>query len=236
MENKTKPIIPASNNQGKLSGISAGWLAIIIIITILAADQILKFWVKTNFYLGEDLEITKWFHLKFIENNGMAFGLELWSKLVLTFGRIIAVGIFIWFLSRIKNMTGIRKGFVISVALITAGAAGNIFDCVFYGEIFNDPMPPEIATLFPPGGGYSSWFEGRVVDMFYFPFFDFYWPEWIPVIGGNYYEFFAYIFNLADASICVGVALLIFFYSKDATLAFHAIADKKEERKNSRLK
>lgn len=236
MENKTKPVIPASNNQGKLSGISAGWLAIIIIITILAADQILKFWVKTNFYLGEDLEITKWFHLKFIENNGMAFGLELWSKLVLTFGRIIAVGIFIWFLCRIKNMTGIRKGFVISVALITAGAAGNIFDCVFYGEIFNDPMPPEIATLFPPEGGYSSWFEGRVVDMFYFPFFDFYWPEWIPVIGGNYYEFFAYIFNLADASICVGVALLIFFYSKDATLAFHAIADKKEEGKDSRLK
>lgn len=236
MENKPKPVIPASDKQGKLSGISAGWLAIIIIIAILAADQILKFWVKTNFYLGEDLEITKWFHLKFIENNGMAFGLELWSKLVLTFGRIFAVGLFIWFLSRIKDMTDIRKGFVVSVALITAGAAGNIFDCVFYGEIFNDPMPPEIATLFPSGGGYSTWFEGRVVDMFYFPFFDFYWPEWIPVIGGNYYEFFAYIFNLADASICVGVALLIFFYSKDATLAFREIADKKEEKDKSRLK
>ncbi len=212
-------------DKGRTSGITAGCLALIISIIVVLSDQILKIWVKTHFYLGEDYEITPWFHIKFIENNGMAFGLELWNKLILTGGRIIAVALFIWFIIKIKNIENIRRGFIISVALITAGAAGNIFDCIFYGEIFNNPMPPEVAVIFPPEGGYSTWFEGRVVDMFYFPFFDFYWPDWIPFIGGKYFEFFAYIFNIADASICVGVALLIIFYSKDAALAFRIIGN-----------
>lgn len=208
------------------SGFSAGWLAICIITLVIIADQTLKIWIKTNFYFGEDYEIFPWFHLKFIENNGMAFGLELWNKVVLTIGRIVAVSLFIWFIVKIKNIKGLRKGFILSVALITAGAAGNIFDCVFYGEIFNNPVPPEVATLFPADGGYAGWFEGRVVDMLYFPFFDFVWPEWIPIIGGKYYEFFAYIFNIADSAICVGVFLLILFYSKDASLAFHSLGVK----------
>lgn len=211
----------------KSSGISAGWLAVCIIALVIVADQALKIWIKTSFYFGEDQEILPWFHLKFIENNGMAFGLELWNKLVLTIGRIVAVALFIWFIVKIKDIRELRKGFVACVALITAGAAGNIFDCVFYGVIFNNPMPPEIATLFPEGGGYSGWFEGRVVDMLYFPFYDFFWPEWIPGIGGTYYEFFAYIFNIADSSICVGVFLLLIFYSKDASLAFQILGSKK---------
>lgn len=211
----------------KSSGLTSGWLAIIICTLIIVADQTLKIWVKTHFYLGEDFEITSWFHLKFIENNGMAFGLELWNKLILTFGRIAAVCLFIWFIFKIKDIPGLRKGFIVSIALITAGAAGNIFDCVFYGEIFNNPFPPEIATIFPGDGGYAGWFEGRVVDMLYFPLFDFYWPEWIPVLGGKYYEFFAFIFNIADSSICIGVALLILFYSKDATLAFKELNSKR---------
>lgn len=216
--------------ESRSSGISSGWLAFIIALLVIVADQALKIWVKTNFYLGEDLEITKWFHLKFIENNGMAFGLELWNKLILTFGRIIAVGLFIWFIIKVKNVEGVRKGFIVTMALITAGAAGNIFDCVFYGKLFSNPWPPEIAVMFPADGGYAGWFEGKVVDMLYFPLFDFYWPDWIPAIGGSYYEFFAYIFNIADSAICVGVALMLIFYSKDAGIAFRYIG--KENRDN----
>lgn len=202
------------------------WVVFAVCIAVILADQIIKIWVKTSFYMGEDLPITSWWHLKFIENNGMAFGLELWNKLVLTFGRIIAVGIFIWFVFRIRFADNIRIGFFIAIALITAGAAGNIFDCVFYGVIFNNPIPPKIAEIFPPGGGYAGWFEGRVVDMMYFPLFDFYWPDWIPFVGGSYFEFFQYIFNIADASICIGVFLLILFYSNDASKAFNLIGKK----------
>lgn len=207
----------------KSSGISAGWLALIVSLAVLVIDQVSKIWIKTHFYFGEDYEIFSWFQLKFIENNGMAFGIQLWSKLVLTFGRILAVAAFIYFIIKIKDLKELRRGFIIAIALITAGAAGNIFDCVFYGVIFNNPYPPEVAELFPAGGGYSTWFEGRVVDMLYFPFFEFYWPDWIPIIGGKYYEFFAYIFNIADSSICIGVALLLLFYSKDMSVAFNYV-------------
>ncbi len=209
-----------------------GWLMVAIVLLVVIADQSLKIWVKTSFYMGEDLAITNWWHLKFIENNGMAFGLELWSKLALTIGRIVMVGLLVWALWRLSKVNGLRKGFLVALALITAGAAGNIFDCVFYGVIFNDPMPPATAVLFPSDGGYSTWFEGRVVDMLYFPFFDFYWPEWIPIIGGKYYEFFAYIFNIADSAICVGVAMLLIFYSKDTGIAYAELTRKKENADN----
>ncbi len=216
------------------------WMVVAISIAIILADQIMKIWVKTSFYLGEDLPITDWWHLKFIENNGMAFGLELWNKIVLTLGRIVAVVLFIWFVLQIKYAKGIRTGFFVAMALIIAGAAGNIFDCVFYGKIFNNPMPPEIAVAFPEGGGYAGWFEGKVVDMLYFPLFSFHWPSWMPFVGGEYYEFFQYIFNIADSSICIGVALLIFFYSNDASKAFNMIGEKlrskKEVNKNDRSK
>ena len=213
-------------NDTRRKAVARLWWVFAVCIAVVLADQIIKIWVKTSFYMGEDLPITNWWHLKFIENNGMAFGLELWNKLVLTFGRIIAVAIFIWFVFRIRFAEDIRLGFFIALALITAGAAGNIFDCVFYGVIFNNPMPPQIAQIFPPDGGYADWFEGRVVDMMYFPFFDFYWPDWIPLVGGSYFEFFQYIFNIADASICVGVFLLIFFYSSDASKAFNLVGKK----------
>lgn len=207
----------------------AGWLVTAVIILVVLADQIMKIWVKTHFYLGEDLPITSWWHLKFIENNGMAFGMEFLNKFVLTGGRILAVAFFIWFICKMLKTMELRRGFLIACALITAGAAGNIFDCVFYGEIFNNPMPPEVAVAFPQGGGYAGWFEGRVVDMMYFPLFTFTWPSWVPVVGGTEYEFFQYIFNIADASICVGVALLLLFYSKDASDAWSGVFTKNEK-------
>ena len=208
------------------AGSKTGYLLAGIIIIILAADQFLKIWVKTHFYLGEGYEITPWFVIKFIQNNGMAFGMELMSKIILTFGRIIAVIVFIWALWKIIPCKKLRLGFLIAFALIIAGAAGNVFDCVFYGKIFNDPAPPEVATLFPPDGGYAGWFEGRVVDMLYFPLFSFYWPEWMPMIGGGKFEFFEYIFNIADASITVGVFMLILFYSSDLGTAWKYLQEK----------
>lgn len=215
---------------------NAGWLVTAIIFAVLIIDQLVKIYVKTHFYLGEDYEVFPWFHIKFIENNGMAFGLELWSKTVLTFGRIFAVAALIWGLTKITRRYELSTGFLVCVSMITAGAAGNIFDCVFYGEIFNNPYPPQLAEAFPPDGGYSSWFHGRVVDMFYFPLFDFYWPEWMPFVGGEYYEFFAYIFNVADASICVGVAIMILFYSRDFSIALNPNADKKSVENKGKLK
>ncbi|MDE7347811.1 MAG: lipoprotein signal peptidase [Muribaculaceae bacterium] len=218
------------NKATRPSVLTTGWLVTIVMLLIVVFDQAVKFYVKTHFYLGEAYEVFPWFQIKFIENNGMAFGMELFNKFILTFGRIAAVVFFIWFIKKTLSLVNLRKGFFIACALITAGAAGNIFDCVFYGEIFNNPFPPEHAVLFPPGGGYAGWFEGRVVDMLYFPFFSFTWPSWIPGLGGKEYEFFQYIFNIADASICVGVALLIIFFSSDCSKAFNAVFDNKDKK------
>ena len=218
------------NNRTRRPVISTGWWVTIVMLLVVMVDQVVKFYVKTHFYLGEAYEIFPWFQIKFIENNGMAFGMELFNKFILTFGRIAAVIFFIWFIIKALAVAGLRKGFFVACALITAGAAGNIFDCVFYGEIFNNPFPPEHAVLFPAGGGYAGWFEGRVVDMLYFPFFSFTWPSWIPGIGGTEYEFFQYIFNIADASICVGVALLILFFSSDCSKAFNGVFDKRDDK------
>ncbi len=192
-----------------------GFLAAIVAILVIIADQWLKIWVKTHFYLGEDLEILPWFQLLFIENNGMAFGLEMGSKLLLTIFRIaavIALIYYLWWLTR-RSRT-IKTGFIVCVALILAGAAGNIIDCLFYGVIFNNPMPPAVATLFPPDGGYAPLLHGRVVDMLYFPLVAFDWPEWLPFIGGDHFIFFQPVFNLADAAISVGVIVLFIFYSR----------------------
>ncbi len=198
--------------------LSKGAIATIIILGVLIIDQIVKIWVKTHMYLGQEFVITDWFRIYFIENNGMAFGMELGSKLFLTMFRIVAVGLLIYYICRVKNRTDIKTGYIVCCALITAGAAGNIIDSVFYGMIFNNPYPPEVAVMFPPEGGYAPVFHGRVVDMLYFPLFSFYWPDWVPFVGGDYFLFFQPIFNIADAAITVGILVLIIFYSKYLSL------------------
>lgn len=196
-----------------------GWLAVAIILAVIVIDQVLKIWVKTHFYLGESVDLTSWFHLHFIENNGMAFGMELGSKLFLTLFRIIAVAALIWYIFRLlKADPKVKTGFLVCLALVTAGAAGNIFDCLFYGVIFNNPLPPETATMFPAAGGYAPLFYGRVVDMLYFPLFSFYWPDWMPLVGGEYFIFFQPVFNFADASITVGIIAMLLFYSKSLVI------------------
>ncbi len=198
----------------KKSGLSTISLAWLIIAIVLIIDQTVKIWVKTHFYLGEDLEIFSWFQLRFIENKGMAFGMELGSKLFLTLFRIVVVGALIYYMSKAVRKDFIPRGYIACLALIIAGAAGNIFDCLFYGQIFNDPVPPTVAQFVPFGDGYAPVFFGKVVDMLYFPLFSFVWPEWIPGIGGCEFSFFEPVFNIADAAISVGMIVLIIFYHK----------------------
>lgn len=194
--------------------ISKGQWAVIIAALVIVIDQTLKVWVKTSFYWGEDVSITSWFHLKFIQNNGMAFGMEMGSKLFLTLFRVCVVGFLIYYMVKLAKNPKATKGYMATIALITAGAAGNIIDCVFYGEIFNNPPPPAHATFVPWGEGYAGLFHGMVVDMFYFPLFSFVWPDWVPVVGGDSFSFFDPVFNFADAAICVGIAILLFGYYK----------------------
>lgn len=192
-----------------------GWLAAAIAVIVVLLDQILKIWVKTSFYLGESVHITDWFQLFFIENNGMAFGMELGSKLILTLFRIVAVAGLVYYMWRLlrPGVPSVKTGFLVCIALVTAGAAGNIFDCLFYGLIFNNPLPPEVAQFLPPDGGYAPLFHGKVVDMLYFPLFSFDWPSWMPFVGGQHFLFFQPVFNLADAAITVGMLTLLIFYS-----------------------
>ena len=193
--------------------LTKGQIALITIILVLIVDQVVKIWVKTHMYIGEAIRVTDWFYIAFIENNGMAFGMEIGSKLFLTLFRIVAVVVLVWVLYRVKSKPHIPTGFVVCLALIIAGAAGNIIDCLFYGVMFNDPLPPVVAS-FAPGEGYAGLFFGRVVDMLSFPLFSFYWPDWIPWIGGERFEFFRPVFNIADSAISVGVVWLILFYRR----------------------
>ena len=210
---------------------SKGLLAAAIIIAVILIDQILKIWVKTNFYLGEELYITSWFRLLFIENNGMAFGMELGNKLFLTLFRLCLAGALIWYIWKIRRASVVAVGYIICLSLIVAGAIGNIIDCLFYGLIFNNPAPPAVATIFPPEGGYATLFHGRVVDMLYFPLFSFTWPDWMPGVGGTEFEFFRPIFNFADAAITVGILAMVIFYNKSlATPAqIQTLEEAKEE-------
>ena len=210
---------------------SNGWLAVIVIVSLLVIDQVIKIGVKTNMYLYESIRITDWFYIHFIENNGMAYGMTFVNKLVLSTFRIVAVAVILYYL-RSQILKGARTGYIVCLSMVVAGAAGNIFDSMFYGLIFNASSPNYVSYFVPFGHGYASFLTGKVVDMFYFPIIETTLPEWLPVWGGQPYVFFSPVFNFADASICVAVALLLLFYRKELSqinLSFKKSTSENEE-------
>lgn len=196
--------------------ISNGKLAAIIIVAILLIDQAIKIWVKTSMSLHESIRITDWFYILFIENKGMAFGMELGSKIVLSLFRVVAIAFLIYYI-RQEVRAKARTGYIVCLAMILAGAAGNLIDCMFYGLIFNASSDFYVSYFVPFGTGYAPFLMGKVVDMFYFPLIVSTWPDWVPMVGGNPFVFFSPIFNFADSAISVGVVLILLFYRKEVS-------------------
>lgn len=182
------------------------WLVVGFIVLMLLIDQITKFYIKLHFTLGEAVEVFPWFNICFVENNGMAFGIEWFNKFFLTFFRIVVVGVVCWYLHKLIQQQTARTGYVLTIASITAGAIGNIIDCLFYGLIFSESTYTKVATFLPDGGGYANLFYGKVVDMLYFPLIH---------NGASEVIFFRPVFNIADCCITVAVFIILFFYSKD---------------------
>ena len=193
------------------------YVALLLFLCVIVIDQAIKVAVKTGMYLHQSIRVTDWFYLLFTENNGMAFGWELFDKLLLTSFRIVFVALIAVYMVRAIRR-GIPWGSLVCLSLIVAGAAGNIIDCVFYGLIFNSPPAPMVAEFVPFGSGYGTLFHGLVVDMFYFPLVEWNWPAWMPYCGGNHFIFFSPIFNFADAAISCGIIALLLFYNKRLTM------------------
>lgn len=196
------------------------WIAIAIVIAILLIDQIIKIEVKTNMTLGEAKRVTDWFYIEFIENNGMAYGMKFINKLVLSLFRLFAIGFIGYYLAKIIKKNEAPIGYIVLIAMVLAGAAGNLIDCLFYGLIFDASTPFTVSQFVPFGKGYSTFLHGKVVDMFYFPIIQTTWPEWMPYVGGSEYVFFSPVFNFADACISVGVVTLLLFYRKQLEVLF----------------
>lgn len=196
--------------------------SLLLIFIVLLIDQVSKFYIKLNFRLGESVEVFSWFQIYFIENNGMAFGMEIIGKLFLTLFRIVAVAglsYFIYYLIRKQA----REGFVLAVSLLLAGAAGNIFDSVFYGVIFNDSYG-QVASFLPDGGGYAPLFYGKVVDMLYFP---------LIVNDAGQTLFFSPVFNIADSAISVAAAIILIFFRKELNDHLESDKSKKKEQEDA---
>ncbi len=192
--------------------------SLLVIFLVLLIDQVVKIWIKTNMHMGEGIPVFgNWFIIKFVENNGMAFGFEFGGeigKLILSTFRIIAVSAIGYYLLKLIK-TKARQGLVICISLIFAGAVGNILDSMFYGLLFSESVyHGPVAQFLPEGGGYASFLHGRVVDMLYFPIIKSTYPEWVPWKGGEDFTFFSPVFNMADSAITIGVSFLIIFQKK----------------------
>ena len=196
------------------------WMAVAIVVAILLIDQIIKIEVKTNMTLGEAKRVTDWFYIEFIENNGMAYGMKFINKLVLSLFRLFAIGFIGYYLAKIIKKDVAPLGYIVLIAMVLAGAAGNLIDCLFYGLIFDASTPFTVSQFVPFGEGYSTFLHGKVVDMFYFPIIQTTWPEWVPYFGGSEYVFFSPVANFADACISVGVVALLLFYRKQLEILF----------------
>lgn len=191
--------------------------SLIIVAVILVIDQVVKFWIKTNMALGQEFHVMDdWFIIHFTENPGMAFGLEFsgdYGKLMLSLFRLVAISVLVVY---IYNLTRhkISNLVLVSLSLVLAGAAGNMIDSAFYGMIFSSSNYFEVAEFMPEGGGYGTFLHGKVVDMLYFPVVSGTYPEWVPYLGGNEFQFFRPVFNIADSSITIGVILMLLFQRK----------------------
>lgn len=185
--------------------------SILLIAIVLILDQLLKIWIKTNMMIGQEIHFFDWFIIHFTENKGMAFGMEFggsFGKYLLSIFRLVAIVAIAIYLKKIAT-TDVKKGVILSISLVLAGAIGNMIDSAFYGLIFSDSYG-QLATVFE--GGYAGFLQGKVVDMFYFPLINGHFPQWLPLIGGNHFIFFRPVFNIADASISVGVINMLIFH------------------------
>lgn len=181
------------------------------VILLLLIDQFIKIEVKTGMRLHESIRITDWFYISFIENNGMAYGMTIINKMVLSLLRIVAISFLGYYIVRQIKKTKVRMLYLICLTLVFAGAVGNLIDCMFYGLIFNASSPYYLSYFVPFGQGYAPFLMGKVVDMFYFPIIVTTWPQWMPFVGGEEFIFFSPVFNFADSCISVGVVMLLLF-------------------------
>ena len=204
-------------------------MAVLVVLAVLLIDQMIKIWVKTSMTLHESIHVTDWFYITFIENNGMAFGMQLGSKIVLSLFRVIAIsalGYYIWL--EVKHNA--KTGYLVCLSLVLAGAAGNLIDCMFYGLVFNESSPYYLSYFVPFGTGYAPFLMGKVVDMFYFPLIETEWPMWMPFVGGEHFVFFSPVFNFADSCISVSVVWLLLFYRQEISrMSFSKVIDKPKD-------
>jgi signal peptidase II len=197
--------------------LSRGKKITLLVALILVIDQVVKIWIKTNMTIGESIPVFgDWFKIYFIENNGMAFGMQFGGaigKLLLSLFRIVLIGFIIYYIKKLLRKEA-PMGVIYGVGLILVGAVGNVVDSMFYGLIFSESTFTQVATFLPEGGGYASFLHGKVVDMLYFPLIDTTLPNWVPIWGGEQFLFFRPIFNIADSCITVGVFYLLLFHRK----------------------